>query len=331
MIAELNGLYELGLDSEPVMDRLCENVSKRTTFLVIGGSHAIREGESLKDLGYDVITCAVRGWRPNKSAVEDMTERVSEALLEISEDDIIVVHCFDNVVYMARSEEGGDLPIRRFPDGSYHIEGDLVLAGKERVLMYFRNCLPFLKLLEGRRVVFLTPLPRYLRGCCERSDHAANCQEEGFEEQLRKCLAECRGFYKDFLFTHGLSGFTIVNPGLCLPLREDNEDGTGVWGRDPVHPTKEGYSKIAELICEQAGRASGKKRAGSIIEPPSKKIRTDIPRPRWVDEGSSSSLIHGFQRGTGRGRGNDGGRGRGNEGGRGRRPWFRRPMRGGRF
>jgi hypothetical protein len=55
-----------------------------------------------------------------------------------------------------------------------------VLAGKERILMYFRNCLPFLKLLEGRRVVFLTPLPRYLRGCWERSDHAANCQEEGF-------------------------------------------------------------------------------------------------------------------------------------------------------
>ncbi len=127
--------------------------------------------------------------------MEDLTERVSEALLEISEDAIIVVHCFDNMVYMARSEEGGDLPIRRFPDGSYHIEGDLVLAGKERVLMYFKNCLPFLKLLEGRRVVFLTTLPRYLRGCCERSDHAANCQEEGFEEQLRKCLAECRGFY----------------------------------------------------------------------------------------------------------------------------------------
>ncbi len=90
-----------------------------------------------------------------------------------------------------------------------------------------------------------------------------------------------------------------------------------------MHPTKEGYSKIAELICEQAGWASGKKHAGSNIEPPSKKVRMDIPRLRWVREGSSSSLFHGVQRGTGRGRGN--------EGGRGRRPWFRRPMRGGRF
>ncbi len=52
------------------MDRLCDTVSKKTTFLVIGGSHEIREGEILKDRSYDVITCVVRGWRPNKSAVE---------------------------------------------------------------------------------------------------------------------------------------------------------------------------------------------------------------------------------------------------------------------
>ncbi len=54
-----------------------------------------------------------------------MADRVKEALVEMTEDDVIVVHCFDNVVFMSRSEEGGDLPIRRFPDGSYHIEGEL--------------------------------------------------------------------------------------------------------------------------------------------------------------------------------------------------------------
>ncbi len=72
------------------------------------------------------------------------------------------------------------------------------------------------------------------------------------------------------------------------------EDGESVWGRDPVHPTKEGYSRIADLICEKAGRArGGKKRAGSHIEPPGKKMRVDIPRPRRVGEGSSSSMVHG--------------------------------------
>jgi hypothetical protein len=145
-----------------------------------------------------------------------MTEKVKEALQEMEEDDIIVVHCFDNIVFMSRSEEGGDLPIRRFPDGVYHVEGDLVLASKERIHMYFKNCLPFLRLLEGRKVIFLTPMPRYLRGCCMRPDHAPNRLEEGFEEQLRKGLVECRGYFKDFLFTSGLRGFSILNPGLFV-------------------------------------------------------------------------------------------------------------------
>jgi hypothetical protein len=49
---------------------------------------------------------------------------------------------------MARSEEGGDLPIRKYTTGEYHIEGDLVLASKERLFMYFKNCINIFKLLE---------------------------------------------------------------------------------------------------------------------------------------------------------------------------------------
>jgi hypothetical protein len=105
LIAKLNGLYDLGLDSEPVIDRLVDSTTKKLKFLVIGGSHALREGKCLSERGYDVITCAVGGWRANKTAVEDMTEKVKEALQEIAEDNIIVVHCFDNIALMSRSEE----------------------------------------------------------------------------------------------------------------------------------------------------------------------------------------------------------------------------------
>ncbi len=58
--------------------------------------------------------------------------------------------------------------------------------------MFFRNCLPFLRLLEGRIVVFLTPLARYLlSSCCNRADHAPNRQDEEFGEQLQKGLQDC--------------------------------------------------------------------------------------------------------------------------------------------
>ncbi len=110
--------------------------------------------------------------------------------------------CFDNIAFMARSEEGGDLPIRKFtPTGDYYIEGDLVLASKERLYMYFKNCTAIFKLLERFTVFFLSPMPRYLyKACCTREDHAPNTREDGFEDSLRHSLMECRGFYKDFFF-----------------------------------------------------------------------------------------------------------------------------------
>ncbi len=54
---------------------------------------------------------------------------------------MVVVHLFDNVSYMARSEEGGDLLIRRYITGQFHVEGDLVLASKERLYMFFKDAL----------------------------------------------------------------------------------------------------------------------------------------------------------------------------------------------
>jgi hypothetical protein len=174
-------------------------------------------------------------------------------------------------------------------------------------------------------------MPRYLRGCCTRVDHAPNRLEDGFEEQLRKGLVECKGFFKDFLFTSGLRGFTILNPGHCLPAVDESGAVMMLWGLDPVHPLKEGYTRFADMICEAAVKLGaktddGRTRAGSLMGPPGKKPRMEIPRPRWVEEGPPASMVHGGQL-YGRGAG----RGRGAEAGRGRRPWVFRGQRRGQY
>jgi hypothetical protein len=211
---------------------------------------------------------------------------------------------------MARSEEGGDLPIRRFVDVSYHIEVDLVLVSKERLFMFFKNCIPLLRLLENRKVIFLTPGPRYLQdGCCSREDHAPNRGSEGFEEEIRRGLADRRGFIKDFLFTNQLRRFTVLNPGLCLP--SSGEGGTAVWGKDPVHPLQEGYDRIADKICEEAAKMdvkANRKRAGEEIAPAPKRLRQEQQqRPRWIEAAPPPPLQMGFVRGGSRG--NSSGRG----------------------
>jgi hypothetical protein len=168
----------------------------------------------------------------------------------------------------------------KYCDGEYHIEGELVTASKERLYMFFRNCLPVFNLLEGKIVFFLTPMPRYLNvNCCVRADHATNLLEDSFEEKLRKSLVDCRSFYKDFLFTSGLKHFNIVNPGLCVP-RED-EEGNQLWGPDPVHPRHEGFGRIIAYVCGRPPSFSTRstaRRGQAIPWDPRQNVKTWLSR-----------------------------------------------------
>jgi hypothetical protein len=320
LVKEINCLYNLSLGEQTVHDRLVEKSGPdMPRFVLIGGSHAINEAKALVDRGHEVITCAVGGWKPNKTASNVMATAVQEVCRELCEDDIIVLHCCDNIAFMSRTEEGGDLPIRQFPNGKFHVDGDLLLAGRDRLHMYFKNMIPILKNLENRKVIFLTPMPRYVHSsCCNRADHTTNREEEGFEAGIVKGLTEVRGFYKDFLFTSGFRGFVVLNPGLSVPA--EDESGTKLWGRSPVHPLHEGYNRIADLICEEAVKLlrRSKKRPGEdTTPPPAKKPRLELPRPRWVEASTSAVVSHGW---ADRGRGGQGG-------GRGQWPYF--PSRGG--
>jgi hypothetical protein len=191
---ELNGLYNLGLGTDPSTDRLVEapiNTGKPRV-LMIGASNVEREALILADRGFAVTVCSKPGWRATQGAATEMAEKVEEALQEHRTCDVVVIQTLDNSLYMARTVEGGDLPIRRYPDGAFHVEGELVLAGKDRQFLVFNILKPVLQKLHGRNVVFVTPGPRYLEGCCDEIEHASNRFDEGFEDGLRRCLAECR-------------------------------------------------------------------------------------------------------------------------------------------
>ncbi len=64
-----------------------------------------------------------------------------------------------------------------------------------------------------------------------------------------------QGSLQNFLFTSGLRGFIIRNPGLCVP--EMDEEGMPLWSVDPVHPTKEGYTRIVDMILSDFRRLTG--------------------------------------------------------------------------
>jgi hypothetical protein len=288
LISELNGMFNLDLCKEPGFDRLTDSepAAAKPRILMIGASHVVREGEILADRGYEVTLVSKPGWRATKGSVAEMVEKVKEALCNISPHDVVVVQLLDNTSYLARSDEGGDLPIRRYVDGAFHIEGDLILAGKDRQFMTFQNLEPLLRLLEGWSVFLLTPMPRFLReACCDELEHAPNRYSPGFEEGLRKNLADFRSNHKDFLFTKGFRGFKVIDPS---PVLHNITGEFNIWGEDPVHSLMEGYEKVVDLLEKEIeSKTTGRKRpASETAEGQVKMPRTEVPRASWI-EGSS--------------------------------------------
>jgi hypothetical protein len=83
-----------------------------------------------------------------------MAAKLVKSLKLLTASIMIILHLFDNISYMVRSEKEGHLPIRKYGKAKFHVKGDL----------FFRNVLPLLCLLEDLKVIFLTPAPQLSPG-----------------------------------------------------------------------------------------------------------------------------------------------------------------------
>jgi hypothetical protein len=84
---------------------------------------------------------------------------------------------------------------------------------------------------------------------------------------------------------------------------EDN--GGSLWGLDPVHPVKEGYTRIADMICEAAVKLGGKteakgsRRIASLVlrernqesRSPDRGGWRRTPQPQWYMEAVSMAAV----------------------------------------
>jgi hypothetical protein len=258
-----------------------------------------------------------------------MTDCIS-SLKTLREDDIVILHCLDNVSYFSRTEDGGDVPIRRCDDGNFHVEGDLVLASIDRQLALFNTIEPILLLLAIYKLLLVTPMPRFLyEGCCPLGGHAPNRLEDGYEDSLRIGLRDYRVNIKNFAFMRNMRNIKVLDPSPVLSL--EDEDGEDIWGMDPVHPLLHGYRLLCDLYESEFSSLLGKnkKRSGGPLQPPPKRTRTE-PRPSWIEAPKVNAVRKDGKgdrakpRGRGgwtpRGRGGpDWNRGRGYFGGRGGR------------
>jgi hypothetical protein len=306
LMKDLTGLFDLGLGTDPILARKLGggNQKAKPAILVIGGSNAGRTADEFEERGYAVTRICTPGWKPTTQSVQAILPKVSEAVKNLGEDDIILIQALDNAAFFSQTEDGGDVPVQRCSDNKYHVEGDLGVASKERQQRLFCVIEPLLRLLDKLKVILVTPMPRWLyESCCDSADHAVNRTEDGFEAMMRAALKEFRINFKNFAFLKNLR-LKVLDPSPCLPLVDDN--GEDVWGTDPVHPLPHGFRLLVDMFETKIDNLLGKtrKRAGSILQPPSKRTKP-APRPAWISQQTSTAVRRdygGFERG-GRGRG----------------------------
>ena len=92
---------------------------------------------------------------------------------------------------MARTEEGGLVPAQKGLDGAFHVDGDSVLVPKELQYNTFQLILPILEAVGDRKLIIVTPIPRYLlQRCCSDPEHVPNLASEDYPGRCWKtqCL-----------------------------------------------------------------------------------------------------------------------------------------------
>jgi hypothetical protein len=171
---------------------------------------------------------------------------------------------------MAAPEEGGLIPPSKRMDGSYHIDGDLVLLPKELQYYLFKQLVLELDNYKSNTIVFMGPLPQYLeQGCCSDADHMKNRLDLEFKKKLEEGVYAARTNIKNSAFRHKFARcVTISSWGKVKRLEE-------IWA-DQVHLVEVGYEQLVEAIFEAAADVN-KKRSGGPLggAPAAKKPRTE--------------------------------------------------------
>ena len=148
---------------------------------MVGASHASRTTDALAASGQTVTKLTQPGWRITRPKVADMASKLHQLLEKEGADCTVVFEMLDSNFFLAKTEEGGMVPIRRRGSGEFHVDWDLVFAPKELQYSVFCDAIPLLELVGGRKTIIVSPIPRYLvLGCCPDPDHAGNRSSPDF-------------------------------------------------------------------------------------------------------------------------------------------------------
>jgi hypothetical protein len=139
-----------------------EKTMDRTDLILIGASHLSNIAKHLNNEKWKVTDLTKPGWRINRDTVEEMMATVTTTAAVVNlESAVMILQLFDSSVYLVnKSDSEKGLP-RKDRQGTYHIDGSLIVADKAIIKDLVQQLTPLLKQLGSCRKILLTPLARY--------------------------------------------------------------------------------------------------------------------------------------------------------------------------
>ena len=271
LISDLNEGMAFTLDEGPSFNRSptsAASTAGRGTvkrFVVLGASHGHRIAETLEKSGFDVTDLTDRGWKLSKTGVTVLADKLAQADVPQGKETQLILSVLDSSIFWGESNEGLE-PSKKLSDNRFHIEGRVVVAGRDVIQDRFNMLAPLLQVASKYRICLFSPIPRYITGgCCKSTSHCCGHEEDSAAHEQLLQLERARGTLRDIVFKSKFKNVMILNPvklfGGGRDLDSTAEALKAVWGPDPVHPASEVYQRIVdEMVLTLDGQGNDKLR-----------------------------------------------------------------------
>jgi hypothetical protein len=283
--------------------------------VIVGASHSKRLEKQFNEAGKTTKLVDTPNFRLVSRDLTDLTAKLRVVLEDKAEDEaVILFNNIDNCFFLARSEDGHTCPPRKDLEDHYHIEGELVCPPPppNTSKQLFINLLPLLKELGGYQKIVATPLPCYLFSpCCMDPDHVPNLENDDYVAKVLSDLDSTHRLWRGIAFRVKVANLKVCNVSRLL--------GEQTWWRsDPVHPTAEGYNRVAVYLTKGFNAMLSKEApaetvandggtAGTSKHPLEAEVVSAPKRPAWLSR--NENYVTRRESGPYRGSGGGGGGG----------------------
>jgi hypothetical protein len=292
LVAEMREKWALDLDPAPKLDRSLgpqQKAKRKVDVLIVGSSNAQRLAAAFrqKNKHCDVLTSP--GWIVSRITVERLAVKLRQTLID-EDPELVILQIMDNSTFFARAEDGSRNLPKRGLDEKFHVEGELLVCGRETQISHFDTIRPLFDAVGKKKCLWVAPFPRFLlRSCCNDPGHVTNINSRYYREDMEEQLDRYKWGMKEHIRSLGRKNFKVLDPNIDLRSMAEHE----VWGEDPVHPLEAAYEKMA---------------AGAITlsltftptHPPFNQNNRGPQVPRGGQTGGLQGGQHGGDRGRGR-------------------------------